>query len=157
METSYNIQESIWQPKTYIIQRATISFDKLPDFFGKAYGAIYGLIQKLGIKTNEPPCAFYFRIDESMKETDLAAAIPIIEPSPQIGSFEKFMLPQSKVITTTHYGSYESMTPAYNAMEKYLKDHNLEKELIIEEYFADPEKEKDSTKWKTNIHFILKR
>jgi len=156
MEPNYEIKENIWPDKTYIIQRATVSFDKLSEFFSKSYGAIYSQIHKLGITTNEPPCAIYYQIDEEMKETDMAAAVPVKEPLPEIRNLKKVVIPQSKVITVTHYGSYESMMPAYRAMEKYLNDHNLKKELIIEEYFSDPEKEKDPSQWKTNIHFILK-
>ena len=48
------------------------------------------------------------------------------------------------------------MQPAYAQMEKYLLEHNLQRELIIEEHFSDPGVVKDPAQWKTNIYFILK-
>jgi hypothetical protein len=48
------------------------------------------------------------------------------------------------------------MQPVYAEMEKYLVDHNLQRQLIMEEYFSDPQLVKDPAKWKTNIYFILK-
>ncbi len=159
METkiAYDIKETTWPEKTFITKQATVAFDELPNFFGNTYGAIYGLVQKLGIQACDPPCAVYYTIDEVKKETRLAAAVPVKGPLPEINDFEVLVLPASKVITTTHYGSYESMGPVYQAMEQYLNEHHLERELIIEEYFSDPAIEKDPGKWKTNIHFVLKQ
>lgn len=159
METknNYQIRRSTWPQKTYISQRATVSFEKLPDFFAQHYGAIYNLVQKHGMEASDPPCAFYYSIDETKKETDMAAAVPVKEPVTAIENFQKTTLPASEVISTTHYGSYENMKPAYDAMEKYLGENGLQKELVIEEYFSDPAVDKDPEKWKTDIHFILKR
>ena len=89
-------------------------------------------------------------------ETNLAAAVPVEGNIPENDEFENIVIPSSKVVTTTHYGSYENMHPAYRALENYLADHGLERLLIIEEYFSDPKKEVDPAKWRTNIYFVIK-
>lgn len=153
--TKYAVKEINWPEKTFIIKRATMPFDKLSDFFKENYGSIYGTLAKAGIQPVEMPCAFYYSIDEANKETDLAAAVPVMNGTPEMAGFEKVVLPPSKVVTTTHIGPYESMVAAYGAMEQYFTEHGLEKGLVIEEYFSDPEVEKDANKWKTNIYFMV--
>lgn len=157
METTatYTIKETQWPEKAFLTIRAVKRFDALPQFFGESYGALYDALQKQGIKTCDMPCAFYYSIDEVKKETDMAAAVCVQGQFPEQGPFEKVILPPSRVISTTHYGPYESMMPAYQAMEQYLKEHQLKRTLVIEEYFSDPTVEKDQSKWKTNIHFVV--
>jgi effector-binding domain-containing protein len=48
------------------------------------------------------------------------------------------------------------MMPAYQELENYLKQKGLIRELYIEEYFSDPEKEKDPAKLRTDIFFAVK-
>lgn len=159
METKvkYDVKKISWPEKTFIIKRETVAFDSLSAFFTKYYGTIYSHLQKAGINPSDPPCAIYYKIDEAKKETELAAAVPVQGKVPDIEGFEKLVIPPSKVITTTYYGPYdEGMKPAYSAMEDYLKQHHLTRELMIEEYLSDPMVEKDPGKWKTNIYFTIK-
>lgn len=153
--TKQAVREITWPEKTFIIKRSTMPFDKLSDFFKENYGAIYGALAGKGTQPTEMPCAFYYSIDEANKQTELAAAVPVSADTPGIAGFEKVTFPPSKLITTTHIGSYESMGVSYGAMEKYLAENTLRKGLVIEEYFSDPEVEKDATKWKTNIYFMV--
>lgn len=154
--TKYEVKEITWPEKTFVTKRAKLSFDKLPDFFTENYRAIDKAVTEMGVQTNEPPCAIYYSVDEVKKETDLAAAIPVKNLTTEIKGFEKVVIPKSKALTVTHYGSYETMEPAYAALEKYLAEHKLKKEWMIEEYFTDPMVEKDPAKWKTNIYFVVK-
>ncbi len=159
METlvKYEVKQMKWPAKTFITRRATKPFDQLPAFFGESYGEIYGALQKSGTPPHDMPCAFYYSIDEAKKETDFAAAVPVQGEVPAIKGYERVTLPATDVITTTHYGSYESMGPAYEALEKYLASHSLKRTLIMEEYFSDPEKEKDPANWKTKIYFLVEK
>lgn len=154
--TKYEVKEMAWPEKIFITKRARVPFDKLSIFFGDTYDALYSTIQKVGLTTEGMPCAFYYEVDEYKKETDVAAAVAVTGQVPELKEFNKIMLPKSKVLTITHYGSYENMIPAYEELEKYRKDHALKKELVIEEYFSDPSIEKDPSKWKTNIYFVVK-
>lgn len=152
----YHVREIRWPEKVFVTKRDKVSFDDLPTFFKETYGAIYNTIQKLKLTPGGMPCAFYYEIDEVGKVTDVAAAVPVQGVVPALNELMKVVLPPSRVITTTHYGSYESLAPAYAELDNFLKDNSLKKELIIEEYFSDPEVEKDPAKWKTNIYFIVR-
>ena len=154
--TKYEVKEITWTEKTFITKRAKISLDKLSAFFDENYGAIYKAINKSGAKTNEPPCAIYYSVDEVKNEMDLAAAIPVTGLEKEIEGFEKITIPKSKALIITYYGSYENMKAAYSELDKYVSDHKLKKEWMIEEYLTDPSTEKDPAKWKTNIYFVVK-
>lgn len=158
METQvkYDVKKISWPERTFITKRETVAFDSLSNFFTKNYGAIYENLQKAGIQPTDPPCAIYYTIDEEKKETELAAAVPVQGKVADIKGFTKLTIPPSTVITTTYYGPYdEGMRPAYAAMEDYLKENRLTRQLMIEEYLSDPMVEKDSSKWKTNIYFVV--
>jgi effector-binding domain-containing protein len=154
--TTYPIKEITWPERIFLTKKANVSFNNLPAFFGQAYGEIYGALQKLGIQSNEPPCAFYYKIDEINNETEVAAAVPVPQQLPAINHMDTVLIPSSKVLTTTYHGSYENMTPAYKELEEYISANHLAKSLIVEEYLSNPQVEKDPAKWKTNIYFVLK-
>ncbi|ELR71114.1 transcription activator [Fulvivirga imtechensis AK7] len=159
METKvkYDVKKISWPEKTFVTKRETVAFDSLSNFFTKNYDAIYENLQKAGIQPSDPPCAIYYKIDEEKKETELAAAVPVQGKVPDIKGFGKLTIPPSTVITTTYYGPYDDgMRPAYAAMEEYLNENKLTRELMIEEYLSDPMIEKDTSKWQTNIYFIVK-
>lgn len=42
------------------------------------------------------------------------------------------------------------------AMGKYLSEKGLTQQLVVEEYVTDPVAEKDTSKWLTNIYYVLK-
>lgn len=158
METlvKYDIREITFPAKNFIAKRATVAFDELADFFARNYDEIYNLVKKLGLEASEPPCAVYYTVDEIKKITDLAAAVPVKGNIPEIKEFEKIVIPESRAVTTTHHGSYDNMRYAYDALEKYMKEHTFDRAHIIEEYLSDPAVEKDPSNWQTNIYFILK-
>lgn len=149
------IKEIAWPGKTFITKRATIPFDKLTDFFGENYGAIYSILYKAGLQPAAPPCAIYYSVDEVKKETDLAAAVPAPASITAMEGFDVINIPQSKAIAATHYGSYDSMAETYGLIGKYMAEHGLKQKWMIEEYLSDPAIEKDPANWKTNIYFVL--
>jgi effector-binding domain-containing protein len=153
---TYLVKEVTWPERAYIIKKAVIAFDKLPGFFKEQYGLLYGALQQQGIRLPSVASAFYFSIDEAKKETELAAAVQLPDTGTEVKGFEKFILPAGKRITTTYYGKYEEMMPAYQELENYLKEKGLTRELYIEEYFSDPEIEKDPAKMRTDIFFAVK-
>lgn len=154
--TKFEVKEISWPDKTFITRRAQLPLDKLPSFFSETYGAIYQALGKAGILTNEPPCAIYYSIDQVKMVTDVAAAVPVKDLVNDLTGFEKVLIPKSKALLVTYFGSYENMATAYEVIDKYVADHKLEKGWMLEEYFSDPAVEKDPAKWKTNIYCVLK-
>ena len=153
---TYQVKETTWEERAYIIKKAVVPFEQLPIFFREQYHLLYSALHKQGIRPPAVASAFYFSIDEAKNETELAAAVQLPDTTTEVEGFDKFILPAGKRITTTYYGKYEEMMPAYVELENYLKEKGLTRELYIEEYFSDPEKEKDPAKIRTDIYFAVK-
>jgi effector-binding domain-containing protein len=148
--TKYNVKEVTWPEKVFLTQRATVDIDRLTEFFGETYGAIYEAMERLGIQSYDPPCAIYYSIDEDNWETDLAAAIPVEGKIPPL-DFEKVIIPESKVLMVAYYGDYDSMAPAYQALEKYAATQTLKKMWMSEEYLWRPAAELEPRIWKADV------
>jgi effector-binding domain-containing protein len=153
---TYQVKEITWPERAYIVKKGVVPFDELPGFFREQYALLYGALHQQGIRPPAVASAFYFSIDETKKETELAAAVQLPDTITEVKGYEKFILPAGKRITTTYFGKYEEMMPAYQELETYLKEKGLTRELYIEEYFSDPEKEKDPAKLRTDIFFVIK-
>jgi effector-binding domain-containing protein len=151
------IREITFPETVFLTKRAIIPFDGLSAFFSASYAELYALIQKLGIESTNPPCAIYYAINESAMETDLAAAVPVEGNLPEFKDYDQVLIPESRVVATTHYGSYDDVGGAYEIIENYCAEKNLKRGLIIEEYLTDPSIEKDPTKWITNIYCIINK
>lgn len=153
---SYQVKEIAWPERAYIIKKAVVPFDQLSTFFKEQYELLYGALKQQGIRPPAVATAFYFSIDEAKNQTEVAAAVQLPETNTEVKGFEKFILPPGKRITTTYYGKYEEMMPAYQELENYLKQKGLTKDVYFEEYYSDPEKEKDPAKLRTDIYFAIK-
>ena len=151
----YEVKEITWTEKTFVARRAKVSFDKLTEFFTASYGSISRALQQMAVDTVEAPFAIYYLVDETNKETDLAAAVAVNQPLKEIKGFQLVTIPTSKALSVEYYGPYDYMGQAYEALEEYMKDHNYKSKLTLEQYFTDPLIEKDPEKWKTVIYFIV--
>lgn len=151
--TKKEVKEIMWQRTTFVTSRDTLPFNKLTAFFSEKYGAIYGALGRMGVKVSEPPCAIYYSVDEKNMVTDLAAAVPVPDNTPDIEGFTKAVIPASRAVTVTHYGSFDSMMETYALLDKYLAAHQLKRTWMIEQYFSDPQVEKNPANWKTDIYF----
>jgi effector-binding domain-containing protein len=63
------------------------------------------------------------------------------------------------MLKIAYYGAYDgSMNmPAHEAIDAYIKEKGLTHYgNVIEEYVTDPMAEKDTTKWLTNIYYMVK-
>lgn len=155
--TKYELKEINWPGKTFIGKRSIEAFDNLSTFFTEQYRGIDKELQKQNILPAGPPCAIYYKIDEEMTETDIAAVFPVGNQNIELNGFQKIQIPPSKVLTTTYIGPYEGLAAAYQEMENYIKQKGYHRDFIIEEYLSDPMAEPDSSKWMTNIYFILNK
>ena len=70
---------------------------------------------------------------------------------------EVLSIPLTKEFNVDYYGAYEKTMNAYKALDRALASQNIaHPEMVIEEYISDPMVEKDTTKWLTRIHFLVK-
>ena len=152
----YKIERTTWEGKKFFGKREKISFDAMKNFFGKNFGGAFTELGKKGIQPMSAPSAMYWEWDMENQMADLAAVAQVGEDVDS-KKFEMFNSPASEVLKIEYFGSYEDMAKPHEAMEAYMKKNGLEfNELVIEEYLTDPESEPDTSKWQTNVYYLVK-
>jgi effector-binding domain-containing protein len=154
-QEKYEVREIAWPEKTLLTKRVTTSFEKLPHFFREAYGQLFQALQTQSLGPVEPPYAIYYQVDGARNEIDVAAAVTIREKMKELRRFQKVTIPASRALQVSYTGPYDDMRTAYEALEQYVREHQLEILLMMEQYFSDPGIEKDPSKWRTEIFFLV--
>lgn len=149
----YKVKEADWQERNYFGRRETLSFEKMQPFFATNFPKIYADAAKNKLIPG-PPSAIFYSYDEAGKKADCAAVITAGDAK-ELKGWDKFTIPASKVLWIEYYGAYEKSANAHNAMNQYIKEKNLKQAYVVEEYITDPMTEKDTSKWLTNIYYVV--
>lgn len=154
--TKYEVKQIAWPEKTFLVKRAKKKIDELSGFFSQVYGDLYGALERQGLQSDQAPFAIYYSVDADKKETDLAAAVAVegLKAAPE--GFDIVKIPESKAVVVQYKGPYENMHEAYTELDNYITEHQLKKEWMLEQYFSDPQTEKDPAEWRTDIYYILR-
>jgi effector-binding domain-containing protein len=152
---NYDIKETEWPEVTYVGKKETVAFSKMEEFFGKNYQAIFTELGKNKINPESAPSAIFSTYDEANQKADVAAVARVAKGI-KLKGFETFSYPASKVYHIAYYGAYDKSANAHYAMDDYMKKKGVEQSVVIEEYVTDPGTEKDTTKWLTNIYYLIK-
>jgi effector-binding domain-containing protein len=131
------------------------------DFETKMAGAYGELMTFLGRRRNVQmagaPYTMYFKWDEEKQFAVFEAGIPVDREIRSSRRVSYKVIPETKAIMSTHYGSYELLGEAYMALEEYIMEFGLEEECCpMEVYITDPETEPDTSQWQTDIYFPIK-
>lgn len=152
----YEIKEVIWPEKIYFGKKATLAFDKLNGFFAESFPKIFNAAINANLQHTGPPSGIFYTYDEQNKISECAAVISVPNEQ-QLKGWEKFDVPAADVaLYIAYYGPYTKMANAHQAINDYMQEKGLTNSVVIEEYISGPMTEKDSTKWLTNIFYVIK-
>jgi len=141
--------------RTYIGKRETMTFDQMQAFFIENLPKIQEAINIKGFKVDGAPSGLFFEYDESAGTTDMAAAIPTSGRKLYVDGYES-IFGGRKALFLAYYGDYSNMAVPHLAMDAYMEQNNSgEHLLVIEEYITDPTLEPDTSKWLTNIYYVM--
>ncbi|NLJ07879.1 MAG: hypothetical protein GX437_09440 [Sphingobacteriales bacterium] len=156
-----SVIEQPLMPQKYIGIKKTIGFNpsEIHAFMAESYQAIMTFIQKNNIQCTGPLASFYFSYDENMKTMEAMPAVPVpLETNVRLPDGMQYhdIAPGNSVMVI-HIGAYEGLASAWNALEKYIKDKNLEVNgAPFEVYLTDPNVDKDTAHWQTQVVFPIK-
>lgn len=154
---AYPITEIEFDTHTYLTKRGQMSTAEIGAFYGEHLPAIFEAAGKNGIEITGMPAGLYYSYDEENGTADMAAAIPVAATDKVIDGYEQVTIEPTKALKIEYYGGYENMAEAHYAMDDYMKANGLEiNELVVEEYISDPGQEPDTSKWLTNIIYLIK-
>jgi len=137
-----------------LAMRAVMPVEKLPEFFGKAYGAIMARLTALGEYPAGMPFGAYYNLD--MTALDVAAGFPVSKMIPDEGDLKCILIPAGKYVSTIHRGPYDSVAPAYDALTEWAKANGYEPTGIAYEYYLNDPSADPSVVAETEIRFPIK-
>jgi effector-binding domain-containing protein len=139
-----------------IVIKASVPSSEIGKKMGELYGKLFGYLGQMQIQPSGAPFAVYYTFDPK-GNTTFEVGVPINSEIKAEGDFIYKEFPAMKALTTLYVGSYEKLAQTYEAIDKYLKENNLQSTGICwEVYLTDPAKLKDPNENQTVIFFPLK-
>jgi len=153
--SNFNIETIQFPAHNYACIKTTLTINDMQamhQFFGEAYAA---LGKAAGQRITGPASALYYTWDEKTGKTDMAAAFPVSGNEPVADAVMQAVA-ASKAYQVSYQGGYEGSGKAHEALTRHIAANGEKQQLVIEEYLRGPGEEKDSTKWLTNIIYLVK-
>jgi hypothetical protein len=146
------VKEVDFPAHTYAGIRQLINFSDMNKFYGEAYGKLGPQLNK---KISGPPVCVFYKWDTVNKQADLAAAFPVSDTlSLPKGTFV-FSAGPAKAFMAVENGGYSNSMQIHTAIQKRLAEAGKIPAMILEEYISGPMQQPDSTKWITNIYYLV--
>ena len=151
--------ETVDRPEmVYVGKRKVVKWKDMQGYFGSTFGAAFPAVSKAGLEMSGAPSGLYYTWDEENKQADLMAGIPVAGGADtKVAGMQTAVVPAGKALFIPYTGGYHGSGKAHEAMDQMMKANGLEfRDVVIEEYVTDPMKEPDSTRWLTNIFYMIK-
>ena len=151
----HKINEVYIGKKNYVMNRQVVKMENIQQFYTQNLSAIFMKTQGENIEMDGMPSGLFYAKNESNGTTDMAAAIPLKEPT-NVPGFISQTLPDGQAVQVDYYGDYSNISTAHEAIDSYMKDHGLLVNYpVVEEYVTDPTTEKDPKKWLTKVTYYV--
>lgn len=154
----YKIEKAEFSGGKFIAMKKLLKMEEMSSFFQQAAGQVMGLIQANNLQMIGTVHGFYYSWNEETMESEAAFAVPVkFENEFKFDKpIEIIDLAPSKALKIEYFGSYEQSGEAHYAMDEYFKEKQITHKLpVVEEYITDPMQEPDTTKWQTNIIYLV--
>jgi effector-binding domain-containing protein len=130
--------------RPYLGIRETVTMDGLPAVIDRGFPALFGRLAERGEEPAGPPFIRYRRVGEEL-EIDLG--IPAAS-----GERE---LPAGRWATDTHVGHFSGLRAAHGALQQRMREEGLAWSEFCEIYVTDPREEPDSSRWRTELAYLI--
>jgi effector-binding domain-containing protein len=91
-------------------------------------------------------------------EIDLEAGIPVSKPIPEKGRVKNSALPGGTTVTAWHFGPYEKLSAAHQALQAHAAANELKaRGGSWEVYWTDPGMVPDPAKWRTQLFLPIEK
>lgn len=148
----YEIEDRVLVEQPTLVMRGKVAVVEMPQFLGKAYGAVETRLAEVGGTYAGPPFARYRALDEKFEEFEVEAGFPVIAPVDGDEHVASSTLPGGKAAVTWHVGPYEKLGPAYEAVMKWITERNgVPIGDAWEVYHSDPGVEPNPERWRTEV------
>jgi effector-binding domain-containing protein len=147
---TYETQAQTRQQQATAVARATMAVAEIGPWLGRVYSHAAACAQRQGVTIAGPPFARYHLLDPG--HFSVEAGFPVSRPVNAEGEIEPSSLPGGPIATTVHFGPYDQMNPAYEALTRWIEDHGGQPVGDPwEVYYSDPETQPDPATWRTEV------
>ena len=137
---------------------STEDIDAMSAHMAKSYGELAMALGKAKVEITGPAFCIIDKWDEATKQTDFTCAFPVAADAKVPAKYAIKQTTSAPAIKATSLGSYNNLGTAHEQMMQYLEYKKLELNgSVLEVYVTDPEMEKDTTKWITEIYYPIKQ
>lgn len=151
---AYEIKLVTLQDQPVLVVTDTLPAENLPEFFARAYSSIMAYLAQIGEQPAGMPFCAYYNLD--MSALDVSAGFPVAKTLPDKEEIQSQVIPGGDFITTIHYGAYDSVSPAYDALVQWAKANNREVTGAAYEYYLNDPSNDPSIIPETEIRLPLK-
>ncbi|MGB0887181.1 MAG: SRPBCC family protein [Vicingaceae bacterium] len=145
------LDEAIWM----LSIRDTVKQKEMDNIQGKSFERINQYLEELNAVSAGFPLVIYHLW--SADKVDIEIGIPIKDSTVlSNGNIHLNVMPKTKVVYATHYGSYDRLPETYFGINEYMRKNKV----VVngppwESYLTDPATEPNPSNWKTEIYFPI--
>jgi effector-binding domain-containing protein/carbon monoxide dehydrogenase subunit G len=122
----------------------------------KSYGELMTMLGKSKVEVAGQPFCLYPMYDEAAKKMEMVCALPVAADAKVPSKYKVMQTPGGKVVKGVHLGSYDKLEVAHQEISQYIEYKKLQINGVpYEVYVTDPEVEKDTTKWVTEVYYPI--
>jgi effector-binding domain-containing protein len=123
---------------------------EIPPFLQSAYSKVATHLTLVGSEMAGMPFARFRWVDSDRIEVE--AGFPVASPLEGQGDVVASTLPGGPVAVVVHFGPYEELGAAYDAIETWITERGAYADgPAWEVYFTDPAEQPDPKTWKTEV------
>jgi AraC family transcriptional regulator len=124
--------------------------------FNAALPRVAERVARVGGTIAGPPYMRYR--DWSAAGVDIEVGFPTVTPIPDDGEVVAGELPETEVAIAVHEGAYDRLPESYAELERWIRSQGREPaESMWEMYLTDPDADPDTSHWRTQVVWPLKR
>lgn len=147
---TYDIETRTFPAQPAAVVKTTIAVAAIAEWIGGAFHAAATYLTQEGAGPAGPPFARYHCLGDDRFEVE--AGFPSTRVVPGNETVTPATLPGGPVAQTLHVGPYDQMTPAYDGLLAWIRDHGCAPAGDAwEVYYSDPVVEPDPATWRTLI------
>lgn len=152
---SYVISPRLAPAQDVVSLRGHIAESTVPEFLQRSFRQLFGRLHLLGVPPSGAPFVIYHAFEP---EIDAEVCVPVSQPVEANGLIESRHLPAVSVAQTTHFGPYEELGGAYEALQAWVRDNGFEPNgPVLERYLAGPGDPMPDSAYRTEIELPIGR
>jgi len=151
--TGIDIKEVDYPEHIFEGIRKMVYWTDMLKFFNDGYDIVAG---DVGDKIEGHQVGIFYTWDTVNKQADMAAAFPVTDTTMPVKGTVFIHAGPAKAVMAVEKGNYNNSFLYHNAIMKYMAAKGQAQTMVIEEYVVGPKQEADSSKWVTNIYYLVK-